>query len=74
MTTVNNELIYEVLKQIQTDVAALHHGVKELKTGQSAIRKDIHRLDGNLLRIDDEFVSVNERLDRIEKQLSLVQA
>lgn len=74
MTKVTNELIYEVLKDIQSRLGNVERDMKELKTGQLNIRKDIHRLDGHILRHDDEFVRVNERLDRIEKQLSLVQA
>lgn len=71
MAEVNGELIYEMLKRIQSDVSQLRDGQRELKTEMGALRgtvvsmqQDLHNIYGILARHDD-------RLDRIERRLDL---
>jgi hypothetical protein len=67
----NGELIYEMLKRIQSDVSTLKEGQREIKAEIGAMRgtmismqQDIHNIYGILARHDD-------RLDRIERRLEL---
>jgi hypothetical protein len=68
---INGELIYEMLKRIQSDVSTLKEGQREIKAEIGAMRgtmismqQDIHNIYGILARHDD-------RLDRIERRLEL---
>jgi predicted nucleic acid-binding Zn-ribbon protein len=68
---VSNELIYELLKKMQTDISSLNTQMGEVRQELSSIRysmmgvqNDIHNIYGILGRHDD-------RLDRIERRLEL---
>ena len=47
MTTITNELMYEVLKKIQEDVAAVKSEMADLKHGQIRLREDVHHFAGS---------------------------
>jgi translation initiation factor 2B subunit (eIF-2B alpha/beta/delta family) len=71
MTDVTNELLYEILKAVQTSIRKLEDGLGELKQELIAIRgtmvsmqQDINNIYGILARHD-------QRLDRIERRLEL---
>ena len=71
MVEVTNELMYELLKRIQSDVSFLKEGQRELKSEIAAVRgtvisisQDVHNIYGILARHD-------ERLERIENRLEL---
>ena len=71
MADVTNELMYELLKQIQSRLDAIEQSVREVKHELNSIRvhllgmqNDIHNIYGILGRHD-------ERLDRIERRLEL---
>jgi len=71
MAEVTNELIYEVLKQIQSDVSGLKEGLRENTAALNALRtyviaqhQDIQNIYGILARHDG-------RLERIERRLEL---
>ncbi|HEY6328259.1 MAG TPA: hypothetical protein VI756_02905 [Blastocatellia bacterium] len=66
--TVTNELMLELLKKIQADVAHMRGSYDEQLI---AIREQIHNLQGDLLRLDR---NVMHRLDRIERRLDLADA
>jgi hypothetical protein len=73
MAEVSSDLVYEVLKQIQADTAALKLGQIEIKGELQAMRghmvamqQDIHNIYTTLARHD-------MRLDRIERRLELVE-
>lgn len=74
MAKVTNELIYEVLKDIQTRVSQVESNVRDLVKGQIAIRKDINGLESHSLRHEGNLVELNERLDRIERSRSHIDA
>ena len=69
--TVTNELILELLKKIQADVAHIRddhaHQLRLLREQMHGIAGDIHNLQGEFIRIDN-------RLDRIERRLDLADA
>ena len=71
MTEVNGELIYEVLKSLQSDVRLLKDGQAEIKQELISVRgtmvsiqQDVNNIYGILARHDN-------RLDRIERRLEL---
>jgi predicted nucleic acid-binding Zn-ribbon protein len=81
MAKVTNELIYDVLKQLQSDVSTLKHGQQELKDAFIIVREDIHGLSGDIhglsgrvLALEKSQNNVEQRLARIEKRLDLVEA
>ncbi|WP_275782805.1 hypothetical protein [Pararhizobium gei] len=71
MAEITNELMYELLKRIHTDVAGLKEGQREIRLELNAMRgtmismqQDIHNIYGILARHET-------RLDRIENRLEL---
>ena len=71
MAEVTNELLYEILKAVQTSIRKLEDGLSEIKQELIAIRgtmvsmqQDINNIYGILARHD-------QRLDRIERRLEL---
>lgn len=74
MVDITNDLIYEVLKDIQQRVANVEQNTKDNRVGIANIRKDIHHVEGHILRHDDEFTRMHDRLERIERRLQLADA
>ena len=71
MAEVTNELMYELMKRMQHDMAGMRLDIGEIKSELIAIRgtvvsmqRDIHNIYGVLGRQDD-------RLDRIDRRLDL---
>jgi hypothetical protein len=71
MTEVTNDLMYEVLKSIQSRLDRVEAGIGEVKSElvsvrghMIAIQSDVHNIYGVLARHD-------ERFDRIERRLEL---
>ncbi len=71
MAEITNELMYELLKKMQSDLSAVKLTVGELKVEFNnmcgvmvSMQSDIHNMYGILGRHD-------ERLDRIERRLEL---
>lgn len=74
MTNITNDLIYEVLKDVQHRITNVEQSTKDNRVGIANIRKDIHRVEGHILRQDDALLNVDERLTRIERRLQLADA
>jgi len=74
MTKVTNDLIYDVLKDIQSRMTQVENNSRDLVKGQLRIRKDVNDVRGDLIRSDGSFAEIEVRLDRIEKRLGLVDA
>ena len=71
MAAVDADLIYEILKRIQSDIAQLKDGQRDLRSEMITMRghivtmqQDVHHLYTRLDRMD-------QRLDRIENRLEL---
>jgi len=71
---VSNELLYEILKKIQADVAHIKSCVDDHDQQFIALREQVHNLQGDLLRIDRQGAGVQHRLERIERRLELAEA
>jgi peptidoglycan hydrolase CwlO-like protein len=67
MAAVTNELIYEVLKQVQSDIA-------ELKQGQREINARLNALTTHMVGLQQDYATLTRqdaRLERIERRLEL---
>lgn len=68
---ITNELMYEVLKKVQADVAVMKADLADVKAMQLRLREDFNRFEGDLLRFERIEAGTQLRLDRIETRLSL---
>lgn len=71
---ISNELIYDVLKNMQSSISKIENNMQELKQGQINIRDDIHALRGDVLRHDKALATLEIDVDRIKHRLDLVDA
>jgi hypothetical protein len=71
MVEVTQELIFEVPKKMQVDVAHLKDGMRDLRQGNIRIRADIHIMQGDINALRATDVQIIDRLDRIENRLEL---
>lgn len=68
---ITNELIYEVLKQLQSDMASLKLTLADLTRQSIRVREDINGLRGDDLRRETMQAQMDQRLHRIENRLIL---
>jgi hypothetical protein len=73
MAEVTNDLMYEVLKQIQSDVAGLKDGQRELTSAMNAVRTYLVALQQDVSNIYTILVRHETRLDRIERRLDIAE-
>ena len=71
---VTNELIYDVLKQVQADVAEVKGTLADHTRQFIRVREDINSLRGDDLRRESLQTQMDVRLQRIEKHLNLSDA
>ena len=71
---VTKEMIYELAKDVQSEVNQLEQSVRDLVQGQLRIRKDINDVRGDIIRHDENFAQIEVQLDRIAKRLGLIDA
>jgi hypothetical protein len=48
----DNQLIFEILKKVQSDVAVIKTDVAEVKAMELRMREDFNRFEGDLLRFE----------------------
>jgi hypothetical protein len=65
-----HQLIFEILKKLQSDVAVIKTDVAEVKAMQLRMREDFNRFEGDLLRFERIEAGTQLRLDRIETRLN----
>lgn len=70
--TVTNDLMFEVLKSMQGDLARVKADVSDIKETQLRLREDVHHLRADVLRFERIDVETQVRLDRIDKHLELM--
>lgn len=71
MPEVTNELIYEVVKKRQEDLAQLRTGQRTLGEELSAVRGHLVAMQKDIHNLYDIGHDNNRRLDRIEHRLEL---
>lgn len=74
MTGITNELIYEVLKKLQADVAQVKATQADHSRQFIRVRDDINNLRGDDLRLESWQAQMDSRLQRIEARLNLSDA
>jgi hypothetical protein len=73
MAEITNELMYEVLKHIQDDVAALREGQREHSAALNAIRIHMVGMQQDIQNLYSAFTRHESRLDRIERRLGIAE-
>jgi len=73
MVEVTQELMYEVLKQIQSDMAGLKDGQREHTAALNALRTHMVALQQDVSNIYAVLVRHENPLDRIERRLNIVE-
>jgi septal ring factor EnvC (AmiA/AmiB activator) len=74
MAEVTNELLYEVLKKLQTDMSEVKKTLSDHDQQFIALREQLHAVHGDILRIERQGASFSHPLERIEQRLQLVDA
>jgi hypothetical protein len=69
--TAASELMLEILKRLQADMAVVKVDVADVKAMQLRLREDFNRFEGDLLRFERIEAGTQLRLDRIEVRLGL---
>jgi len=67
MADVTNELVYEVLKNLQTRIGNVESVTSELAHGQNAIRGYQASIQTDTNNIYSILTRIDQRLDRIER-------
>jgi chromosome segregation ATPase len=71
MVEVTQDLIYEVLRKVQTDVSSLKDNGRELRQDNVSIRNHLHMLQGDVNNVHGTVGQIVDRLERIENRLDL---
>ncbi|MFZ5932242.1 MAG: hypothetical protein ACOY15_13650 [Pseudomonadota bacterium] len=71
---VTNELMFEILKQLQKDMADVKSTLADHTRQFIRVREDINGLRGDDLRREAMQANMAERLQRIENRLNLTDA
>jgi hypothetical protein len=74
MSDITNELLYEVLKKIQTDIGEIKATLSDHTRQFIRLREDINNLRGDDLRRETLQAQMDTRLQRIENRLNLSDA
>jgi hypothetical protein len=74
MTEVTNDLIYEVLKSMQTRLSNIEGSVIEIKTELQAVRGHMLAIQTDVANLYAGQGNLEVRLGRIEKRLELTEA
>ncbi len=73
MAEVTNELIYEILKQLQPDMAGVKETLRETNASLNAIRIHLLGVHQDIQNIYATLSRNDARLDRIERRLEIVE-
>jgi septal ring factor EnvC (AmiA/AmiB activator) len=74
MPEITNELMYEVLRQLQSDIVALKEGQRETNSALNAIRTHLVAMQQGIQNIYAVLARHETRLDRIERRLEITEA
>lgn len=66
-----NELMYEILKHLQSGQSEMKADIREMKGALIGIREQLHTMEGNSLRQEREMATVRVKIERIENRLNL---
>ena len=70
----DSALMFEILKRIQADMAAMKSGLMEIKIQQTAMGQQLAGLTGAVYGGQSRLDKIEGRLERIERRLELTDA
>ena len=71
MINITNELMFETLKKIQSDMSYMRLSLSEVRSEMVGIRGSLHSIGGDILNIYAKLARHDEQLERIENRLEL---
>jgi DNA anti-recombination protein RmuC len=71
MTELNQDLLFEILRRIQTDISSLKEGVRDLRHDFNGLRNHMHVMQGDINHLHSVNTQILDRLERIESRLEL---
>ncbi|MFC5755225.1 MULTISPECIES: hypothetical protein [unclassified Rhizobium] len=71
MAEVNQELLFEILRRIQTDVSSVKEGQRDMRQEMVSFRNHMHVMQGDINNLRGTIGQILDRLDRIENRLEL---
>ena len=71
MTEVTNELMFEVLKDVQSGISDLQAGQHEMKAELQAVRGHIIAIQTDVSNLYKGQSEMRSRLERVERRLNL---
>lgn len=71
MAEVSADLVFEMLKRIQSDISNLKEGQRELRQDVISVRGQLHAMQGDINNLRASVGHIEVRLDRIENRLDL---
>ena len=71
MAELTQELLFEVLRKIQTEIATFKEGQRDVRQEIIGLRNYMHVMQGDINTMRGTMGQVLDRLDRIENRLEL---
>ncbi|SDP03571.1 hypothetical protein SAMN05428967_0962 [Phyllobacterium sp. YR620] len=71
MDGISPDLIYEILRKMQGDIASWKENGREQRQDSISVRSHLHLLEGEMNNLRASMSSLHDRLDRIENRLEL---
>jgi hypothetical protein len=69
---VTNELLFEVLKKMQTDIGLIKEGQREGRVEMAALRGHLLAVQTDVANIYSKVAGVELRLEHIERRLEII--
>jgi hypothetical protein len=66
-------LVLEVLRRLQTDLADVKQGQRSIRDELIGVRQQLHAMQGDILRQEQDIAGILVQLDRIKTRLDLVE-
>ncbi|MDP9591149.1 UNVERIFIED_ORG: DNA anti-recombination protein RmuC [Shinella zoogloeoides] len=71
MTDISQELMFELVKRIQSDLTTFKDGQRDMRQDIVSLRNHMHVMQGDVNNLHSSMAQVLTRLDRIENRLEL---
>ncbi|MXN53612.1 hypothetical protein GR158_21140 [Shinella sp. AETb1-6] len=71
MTDISQELMFELMKRIQSDLTTFKDGQRDMRQDIVSLRNHMHVMQGDVNNLHSSMAQVLTRLDRIENRLEL---
>ena len=71
--TVTNELIYEVLKSVQAQIAIIREDMGSLKVRATSQDRILSRIEAGFADMHGDFAELAGRMDRLESRMERIE-